>query len=289
MITLNELIAEIETTFQNLTETGDIDRLSIKDWVIGCLRQLGKNICDQREGFVEIKNSQGNLPETFKSLILALKLKPEGCQILGDKSKAEKSYIYKQRIEQPGYFDWVTNEFVTNCKTKIVTEKVIMDTEAAEFYYTPEMLSVVKGFKKDSFDVDCININSSLRQAHHSQININGRTVQTNFRENCRLYIQYNSLPMQNGEIAIPSITTEDIYKWIINTIKIRIVENLIINNKNPTPGLQSMLQLWLQQDRQLFLAAKSESNWSGLSKNWNKLYKKRLEIEASYFNLPKR
>lgn len=287
MITLNELIAEIETTFQNLTETGEIDRLSIKNWVIGCLRQLGKNICDQREGFIEIKNSQGNLPETFKSLILALKLEPEGCQILGDRRLAEKSYVYKQRIEQPAYFDWVTNEYVTNCKTKIITEKVIMDTEAAEFYYTPEMLSVVKGFKKDSFDADCININPSLRQAYPNQININGRTVQTNFRENCRLYIQYNSLPIQNGEIAIPSISTEDIYKWITNTIKIRIVENLIINNKNPTPGLQSMLQLWLQQDRQLFLAAKSESNWSGMG-NWQKGYKRKLQIEMDAYNLPR-
>ena len=111
MVSLKNFTAEIENTFSNFSETGDIDRVSILTWVISCLREMGKNICDQREGFVEIKNSQGNLPETFKSLILALKLRPEGCQILGDKSKAEKSYIYKQRIEQPAYFDWVTDIF----------------------------------------------------------------------------------------------------------------------------------------------------------------------------------
>jgi hypothetical protein len=93
---------------------------------------------------------------------------------------------------------------------------------------------------------------------------------------------------MQDGEVAIPSISTEDIYKWITNTIKIRIVENLIINNKNPTPGLQSMLQLWLQQERQLFLAAKSESNWSGMG-NWQKGYKRKMQIEMNSYNLPKR
>jgi hypothetical protein len=287
-MSLQEFFAEIETTFQNLTETGDIDRISIKTWVISCLREFGKNICDQREGFIEIKNSQGKLPETFKSAILVLKLNAEGCQILGDKSKAEKSYIYKQRIEQPGYFDWVTNEFVTSCKTKIVTEKVIMDTEAAEFYYTPEMLSVVKGFKKDSFDVDCINLNPGLRQAYPNQININGRTVQTNFQTG-RIYLQYNSLPCdENGEIIIPELSTGDIYKYIQNYVKIQIAENLIANNKNPQ-GVGQLLSMWMQQNVMLRNAAKSESNWSGLPKGWNRDYKKKLQMDMNSFNLPKR
>ncbi len=287
MVTFNNFLAEIETIFANYTETGDIDRISIKGWVISCLKELGKNICDRREGFVEIKNSQGNLPETFKSLILALKLKPEGCQILGDRSKAEQSYIYKQRIEQPAYYDWVTHEYVTNCKTKIVTEKVIMDTEAAEFYYSPELLSVVKGFKKDSFDVDCVNLHPGLRDAYQSQINIQGRTIQTNFPTG-RIYIQYSSLPSdEDGEILIPEISTGDIYKWIENVVKLKIGENLILNNKNPT-GITSLMQMWAQQSIPLRNAAKSESNWSGISKNFGKTYKRRLQIEQSYFNLPR-
>ncbi len=288
MVLFSEFVAEVENTFQNFTETNDIDRISIKSWVISCLREMGKNICDRREGFVEIKNSQGNLPETFKSLILALKLKPEGCQILGDKNKAEKSYIYKQRIEQPAYFDWVTNEYVTNCKTKIVTEKVIMDTEAAEFYYTSELLSVVKGFKKDSFDVDCVNINPMLRESYPSQININGRTIQTNFPTG-RIYLQYNSLPTdEEGEIYLPEFSTGDFVKYVENYVKIKIAENLILNNKNPT-GVSQMLPMWLQQNVMLRNAAKSECNWNGLSKNFGKNYKRRLQIEASYYNLPRR
>ena len=43
---ISEFYAEIETTFQNFAETGDIDRISIKGWVISCLREFGKNICD---------------------------------------------------------------------------------------------------------------------------------------------------------------------------------------------------------------------------------------------------
>lgn len=289
MVSLKNFTAEIENTFSNFSETGDIDRVSILTWVISCLREMGKNICDQREGFVEIKNSQGNLPETFKSLILALKLRPEGCQILGDKSKAEKSYIYKQRIEQPAYFDWVTHEYVTNCKTKIITEKVIMDTEAAEFYYSPELLSVVKGFKKDSFDVDCVNIRPGIREAYSHNISIQGRTIQTNFREPCRLYVQYNSLPCdEENQLVLPEYTTGDFVKYVENYVKIKIAENLILNNKNTNGGLQSLLQMWLQQNVMLRNAAKSECNYHGLPTGWNKGYKRKLQIEQSMFNLPK-
>ena len=74
-ITLEQFIAEIESTFSSYTDTHDIDRVSIKTWVIEALRMFGKNICDLREGVVEIKNSRALLSETFKSLILDVKIK----------------------------------------------------------------------------------------------------------------------------------------------------------------------------------------------------------------------
>ena len=93
---------------------------------------------------------------------------------------------------------------------------------------------------------------------------------------------------MEDGEISIPEISTSSILSYIENYVKIRIAENLILNNKNPT-NLQPLLQMWLGQNRQLYLEAKSESNWAGLNKNWHKGYKKRLQIEMSQYSLPKR
>jgi len=285
-MTLNNFFAEIETTFANFAETGDIDRLSIKTWVIACLRQFGKNICEKREAIVEVKNSQAKLPETFKSLILALDLTPTGYKIHGDVEKAKDSFIYRERIEQSGFYDWTTFEFKPSCaEAKVITESIVCNNQPCDLYYYPNYLSVVKGFKKDSFDVDCINLHPSIREAYPNQISINKSTLQANFKEG-RIYLQYNSLPMEDDEIMIPILTTGDLEKYVENYVKIRIAENLILNSKNPT-GITNLLSMWMGQDRALFLAAKSESNWSGLGDFSNK-YKRKLQIEASKYNLPK-
>lgn len=288
-MTLTNFFAEVETTFSNFAETGDIDRLSIKGWVISCLREFGKNICEKREAIIEVKNSQAKLPETFKSLILALDLTPEGYKIHGDVEKAKDSFIYRERIEQSGYYDWIEKVFVPSCaEAKVITESIVCNHQAVDLYYKPNYLSVVKGFKKDSFDVDCINLHPSIREAYPNQISINKTTLQTNFKEG-RLYIQYNSLPTSedDGEVEIPFFTTGDIEKYIENYVKIRIAENLILNSKNPT-GVTSLLQMWIQQSISLRNAAKSEANFSGLPKNWYKNYNRKLQIEFDKYNLPR-
>lgn len=287
MSSLSEFTAEIENTFSNFAETGDIDRVSIKTWVISCLKQFGKNICEKREAIVEVKNSQAKLPETFKSLILALDLTPAGYKIHGDVNKAKDSFIYRERIEQSGYYDFSSHTFVDDCSAKKITESIVCNNQPCDLYYYPNYLSVVKGFQKDSFDVDCINLHPSIREAYPNMISINKNTLQANFKES-RLYIQYWSIPTsEDGEVEIPEITTGDILKYIENYVKIKIGENLILNNKNPT-GVTNLLSMWVGQDRALFLAAKSEANWNGISKNFAKDYNRMLQIEASKYNLPK-
>lgn len=285
---LSEFFAEVENTFSTYHETGDIDFISVKGWVISCLREFGKNICEQREAIVEVKNSQATLPETFKSLILALDLTECGYEIKGDKEKIKDSFIYRERIEQAGYYDFSSHTFKNDSKAKVITEAIVVNDIPVEFYYSPNYLSVVKGFKKDSFDVDCLNLHPSIRNSYSNQISINKNTLQANFK-NGRIYIQYNSLPFseEDDEVTIPFISTGDIEKYVENYVKIRIAENLILNNKNPT-NIQPLLQMWLSQDRTLRLAAKSESNWSGLPKGWDKKYKKSLQIEMNQYNLPR-
>lgn len=286
-MTLENFIAELETTFSIYFETGDIDRVSIKTWVISCLREFGKNICEQREAIVEVKNSQATLPETFKSLILALDLTECGYEIKGDKEKIKDSFIYRERLEQTGYYDFSSHTFVNDSKAKLITESIVVNNVPVEFYHKPNYLSVVKGFKKDSFDVDCLNLHPSIRNAYSNQISINKNTLQANFK-NGRIYIQYNSLPFseEDDEVMIPFISTGDIEKYIENYVKIKIAESLILGNKNPT-NIQPLLQMWLSQDRALRLAAKSEANWSGLG-NFKNTYKHKLQVEFNKYSLPR-
>ena len=200
-ITLDEFIAEIESTFKIYADTNDIDRVLIKTIVINELRKFGKNICDKREAIVDIKNSQVLLPENFKSLILALKLTPN--EELDCKDNTEKRLIIeRQHIENPAEWTTTTRDYFVNyCESKIVTEKVYAYNERVDKFYNPHFLSLYKGFSNSSLDTNCLNLHPSIRDSYSDKISITNRTLRANFREG-KIYIQYNSLPEdEDGEI----------------------------------------------------------------------------------------
>lgn len=285
MVSLTEFIAEIETDLSNYAETNDIDRISIKTWVIDRLRKFGKNICDRREGVFRIENSRVLLPETFKSLHLALKLEDFDKHT----DNITDPIFFKQYIENPAIFDDVSGEYIVNyCDTKIITEKLFVNREQKEYNYLIQPLSLVKGIKGDSIDAQCLNLHPSIRDSYPDKISITNRTLNTNFRAG-KVYIQYNSLPVnEEGELVIPVISTGDILNYLENYVKIKIAENLIVNNKNAS-GLLQILPLWKQQDRQMYINAKSEANWSGLSPKWHLDYYRQTQKQISRFNLPQR
>lgn len=288
LVTLDEFISEIETTFKNYSDTNDIDRISIKTWVINELRMFGKNICTKRETIADVKNARALLPETFRSLVLALKLS-ESDDVTGEPDVEKRLVLERQRIENPAEWSSVTRDyFVNNCETKIVTEKVYSHKEVQEKYYNTHFLSLMEGMQKDTLDVNCLNLHPSIRNNYPDKISITNRTLNTNFKEG-KVYMQYNSLPCdENGEIAIPIISTGHIREYIENQVKIKIAEDLILGQKNPQ-GLISLLPLWNQSKRLLFIQAKSEANWNGFNqKEW--AIKTQIENRArqNQYNLPR-
>ena len=286
-ITLDEFIAEIESTFKIYADTNDIDRVLIKTIVINELRKFGKNICDKREAIVDIKNSQVLLPENFKSLILALKLTPN--EELDCKDNTEKRLIIeRQRIENPAEWTTTTRDYFVNyCESKIVTEKVYAYNERVDKFYTPHFLSLYKGFSNSSLDTNCLNLHPSIRDSYSDKISITNRTLRTNFREG-KIYIQYNSLPEdEEGEIVIPIISTGSILNHIKNKVRIELGQHLILSQLN-TSGLKELLPIWLQNERLYFIEAKSEANWAGMNqKEWAKQRQQRSRVEQNRFNLP--
>ena len=286
-ITLDEFIAEIESTFKIYADTNDIDRVLVKTIVINELRKFGKNICDKREAIVDIKNSQVLLPENFKSLILALKLTPN--EELDCKDNTEKRLIIeRQHIENPAEWTSTTRDYFVNyCESKIVTEKVYAYNERVDKFYTPHFLSLYKGFSNSSLDTNCLNLHPSIRDSYSDKISITNRTLRANFREG-KIYIQYNSLPEdEEGEIVIPIISTGSILNHIKNKVRIELGQHLILSQLN-TSGLKELLPIWLQNERLYFIEAKSEASWAGMNqKEWTKQRQKRNRVEQNRFNLP--
>ena len=284
-ITLSQFVAEIETTFANYTDSNDLDRISIKGWVIDRLRMFGTNICDFREHIVGIKGSKALLPENFKSLKMALKL---NVNQLPNSQENSKEIPYKRYITHDVVWDAISQEYIKdNCKSQEVVEKLIIHKESISKYMDLVPLSLTKGIQKNSLDVECYNLHPSIRDAYTHQISITNRTINTNFKDGV-IYIQYNSLPSdEDGEIVIPIITTGHIKEYIENYVKIKIAENLLLNNKNPT-GMAQILPMWMQQDSKFYLQAKSEANWHGLQDGWQKKIHIKNRQNQNRYNLPK-
>jgi hypothetical protein len=270
-ISLGQFTAEIESSLSNYAESNDIDRQSIKTWVIQALRKFGKNICEKNETVVEVKNSRALLPESFKSLTFAVKVKTKPFTPTEERELvSERTYI-----ENPAIWDSITQEYVVNyCETRIGTEKFYNYTEPNKFYGY-ELLALAPHINKETVDTNCFNLHPTIAEKPN-EINIVSRTLNANFKEGF-IYLRYNSLPQVDGEIAIPILTTGGLYDYVENNIKWKIAENLITNNKNPL-GLGQLYQTWKAEDRSLLHAAQTEAKMAGFSKGWElKMYKQNL------------
>ena len=279
---LSQFISEVETSLSNYVQ--DIDRISIKMWVIQRLRIFGNNIAELKETVVKVENSKATLPEDFKSLKMALKVKGVGCNT--PSKDVTDTYIYKQRIENPAYYDEINQTYVTTCNPKLITETITINNHPVEFYYQHEWLSLVKGIKKDGIAVDCLNLHPSIRNSYKKEINISGSTLNANFNSG-QIYLQYYGLPMSEDEIEIPEITTGDILEYVMQYVKVQIAEDLIANNKNPQ-GIAQLYPSWKAELPMLKSAALKESRFSNLGKNWSKNFKALNKREFAFFNLPR-
>ena len=271
-ISLEQFIAEIETTFSNYADTNDIDHQSIKTWVIQGLRKFGKNICEKGETIVHVKNKRALLPETFKSLTLAIKVETQPFEQTEGKTLVNE----KRYIQNPAIWDSNTQQYIVNyCDTFITTEQTFLNKEP-HYIYDLQPLSLEEHINKDTLDVDCFNLLPQIRNNYPNKISIVNRTLNTNFKEGY-VYLKYNSLPEVDGEIAIPLFTTGEIYLYLENLVKHKLAEYLIANNKNAT-GLGQLYQTWKQEDTKLFVLAQGEAKSQGLSSDFSrKIYKQNL------------
>lgn len=276
-IPFEQFVAEIETNLSNYSDSNDIDRQSIKTWLIQALRKFGKNICEKNETIVEVKNSSALLPEEFKSLTIALKV--ETAPFEGKEKK--QLLLERQYIENPAIWDALTLQYVVNyCETRIVTEKVFANKEN-HIIYDIVPLSLEPHINKETLDLDCFNILPEIRNNYPNKISIVNRTLRTNFKEGF-VYLKYNSLPSLDGELAIPVITNGAILEYIENEVKWRIAENLIANNK-ASQGLVQLYATWKAESRPLYVMAQAEAKYYGLDeKSWiRKSYKQTLKNRA--------
>lgn len=271
-ISFSEFVAEIESKMSVYSDSNDIDYQSIKTAVIQALRKFGKNICEKSETIVEVKNNSALLPETFKSLTLAVKVDTQ------EQRKKDSKQLINEKIyiENPAIWSSMTLEYIVDyCQTKIVTEKTYANKEH-HIIYDLQPLSLEPYINQDTLDVNCFNLMPQIRNNYPNKISIVNRTLRTNFKEGF-VYVQYNSLPSLDGEIAIPIFTNQAIYDYILMHVQVELAENIILNNK-ASQGLIQIFQMWKQELPAKKIEAQFEAKSNGLSSDWTrKFYKQKL------------
>src|SRR5690606_36759735 len=268
-ISIKELLAEVESKFPILADSGELDKTSIYTTVLSELRKFGVDALQKRRAVVQIQNGRGILPDNFKKLKEARRIDYHCHEVENSTVGDTCNYITREYIENPAYYDQISGNYVITCDPKVVTEKITIHNTNVDVKYKSEYVEIVDGVFSDSISPDCVN--RKVKSPH--KISVTNLTVNANFDKGS-LYIEYYALPTnESGEISVPLITTGDLYNYILNKIQINIAEFLIANNLNPQ-GIQSLYQVWLQQDRILRAAAESEVKFHGLKDGWNKRMK---------------
>lgn len=287
-LSVNQLIAEIETDFSTFAESGDLDKASMTRWITNEMKRFGNNIQVLHEKVIDIKNSSYTFDEKFRNLRLAYKVDPLGV-VLEDgctKDCLRESFVSNTRIINEAYFNDVTLEYVKSCNSKIVQETITLKTGRATLCYTPQWLTIVKGIKRDGIATDCVNLNKNIRHKSPYEISITGNTLNANFREG-QIYVQYYSFEEdEDGSILIPDSGAGHLEKFLEFNTKSRIAENLIANNKNPQ-ALSQLLPYYQQQAEKYFSNAMTEAKFKGLGQNWIAKTRVRNRAQMSRFNLP--
>lgn len=281
-ISIDQFIAEIESKYPVLAESGDIDKSSIVFTVINALRKFGVNVQKLKSEFLIVENSRSRLPDDFKMFKKGYWLTPVGHSIEGNRQDVTDNYIYRERIENPAYYNEITHEYVRSCDSKIVTEKITLGNSKLNYHYRHQPLEIVGGVESNSLSADCIIYKSPYKAS------ISNSILNTNF-DRGNIYMEYYSLQTdENGDMVIPIFSIGAIYDYIENLVKIDICEYIINNNLNPQ-GISQLYSVAKQESVGLRNLAMKESKFHGLGKNWNKeIAKTQRKSIAKYYRFPR-
>lgn len=284
-MTLEELIAEIESDFSTLADSGDIDHAKIRLIVYNELRIFGNNILKDNEAVLRIKNGSTKLPENFRSLFVAIKCDPYCYEIMGDKDTIQTSYFWQKRVESELLWNEKTQEYEKGCD-KLITETVYYRDNSVKFFYkNPRFLKLTRGFNKNLCTKDCLSLPKYIRDTSANEINITNTILNTNFDKGY-VYIQYKGYETDdNGDIIIPETWHNRVQEYLMWYIKYRITIDLIGKNRN-VPTLEKLLPTYKQESENAKGLALTEVAASKINKGTFEKIRNRNRLESLKYEL---
>lgn len=281
-MTFDEFYSEITNSLKQYDSANLIDKLSVYNWVLECIKRFGNLPTIKFEKVLEVKNMKAKLPDNFKSLKLALK-----CQPLSYNCNEEDDHL----LQNTYFYKVINNSDITynecdeccyDTKDSTIVEKIFLKNgrTADVRYGQVELLELVGYTKKDICTKGCFNTNLSNLK---NKISINNKTLYASFNKGS-IFIVYNGFEEDDdGYVMIPETNQGYLKMYIEYYVKRRIIEDIISNSDNTT-NESTLYQLFQTQELQYFSLARTEMKFKDIGIGLNN-YKNRIKREFSLYN----
>lgn len=288
-MTLTELKAEISTSLQMYEDSGLVDHHAIDLWIKNALKKFGNNVMQLSEKVLRVEKSRTPLPEDFWRLYVAAMCKPTAHKILnGDKDILASSVYWTKRIETEYGWNNLSESHNKKNYKEVVEREYYRGTEIESRYQpSPVVLSITRGFNRDLYTKDCVNIRSHFTRDQEHEINLTNNYIETNFKEG-HIYIQYYGLPKnEDGEIVVssPNSHLEEYLEYL--AIR-KTLQNIMLSSD---ADVSNKIQYFLQMERESHSNAMTESKFNSLGENYDKRMRDRnrattMKYEQMFPNL---
>lgn len=278
-MTRKQLVAEILTDLKKYDDLGLVDLRTVNLTIKNELKRFGSNICEIRQGFIDIMGGKSKLPDGFYRLKSAYLIKgfDIDCQDEVDDLWRVDTYVTRIIENEYGWSNMSESHYKKSYK-EVIEEKLIRGSRVYIKNNIVDKVTLSKGISKDYLSYDCIN--NEIESLCGVVITINNSTITSNTKE-CRLFITYESLPEEDGELVIPDLP--NLINYLIHKVKHKILEGIWVNDEADT--VAQKVSYFNQKATEYWLAACTEVKFNGLSPNFSKKLREanRKELRKFY------
>lgn len=264
----SSLIAEVLTGIKRYDDLGLVDETTLEIELANELKRFGSNIMELGAMVLDINGGKADLPLTFSKLkkairVDAYKVEPE----IEIDDRWLTDYSVRRVTETDYQWDNGSDSHYKKSYKDIVYKKLIRGSKVKFHYQPTEIVALTKNFSKDFISDDCLNKKvQSIKGC--AEINIVGNKLYSNFSEG-ELYIEYERLPEEDGELFIPDIP--NLIKYLINHLSYTALKSVWINEE--ADAVQNKMMFFKNETTLSWQPAMTAVKFERLPSDWNKRF----------------
>lgn len=265
-MTRKEIRAEILTMVRKYDDLGIVDYVTIDNLLKTELRKFGSNVMERKYKVLEIVGGEAELPFNFFRMVLAIKCQPYKVDPVYEvDTKWRTDYGMTKRIVENYEWDNMSNSHYKKSYKEIIEKKEVRGSIIHITHNPIEVLTLTRGIPNEFIENSSINKLVS-KTSGASEINIKQTKVQTNFKEGF-VYLEYDALPEEDGDLLIPDIPYLDEYLKYFCVY--RVLESIWTNGEST--DVVDKIKYYKNEANLLKASALTASKFEGLSPDWSK------------------